>query len=159
MLRIVADAPEADFAVVAPDAAVAIEVEATGARLDAKVSRRSPAADETTRTVHFELDVPNADHKLPVGATARMTIDVGKQMPATLIPLRAATVRGQIANIYAVKEGVAKRLSLPILGERGGSLFLDPKLPSGTPVVIEGRALLDDGDPVTMKESGAGANQ
>jgi hypothetical protein len=32
-------------------------------------------------------------------------------------------------------------------------LFLDPKLKEGTPVVVEGRALLDDGDKVVAKES------
>jgi hypothetical protein len=35
-----------------------------------------------------------------------------------------------------------------VLGERGGSLFVDPKLPAGARVVIEGRTLLKDGDKV-----------
>src|SRR5581483_3970596 len=59
VVRITADAPEADFAVVAPETPVAIEIEATGVKLMGKVSRRAPAADEATRTVHFEIDVPN----------------------------------------------------------------------------------------------------
>ena len=40
-----------------------------------------------------------------------------------------------------------------VLGEAGGSLFVEPTLKAGTPVVIEGRALLDDGDKVEAKES------
>jgi RND family efflux transporter MFP subunit len=152
IVRITADAPEADFAVVAPGTQVAIEVEATGAKLAAKVSRRSPVADETTRTVHFEIDVPNAGHVLPVGATAQLVIEVGDEQTATLIPLRSATVRARSATVYAVTGETAKRVVVPILGERGGSLFLDPKLAAGTPVVIEGRALLEDGDRVAAKE-------
>ena len=50
---------------------MSFEVRSVGAQLLAKVSRRSPAADETTRTVHFEIDVANAGQALPVGATAQ----------------------------------------------------------------------------------------
>ncbi|MCA1665177.1 MAG: hypothetical protein LC659_13070 [Myxococcales bacterium] len=48
---------------------------------------------------------------------------------------------------------VAKSEVVHVLGEAGGSLFVDPKLKAGTPVVVEGRALLDDGDKVAAKES------
>ncbi len=157
-VRIVADAPEADFTVVALDTPVAIELESTGAHLTAKVSRRSPATDETTRTVHFEIDVPNADRVLPVGATARLTIEVGKPLPATELPLRAASVRGEKATVFTVVGDVAKRQVLSVLGERGGSLFVEPKLAAGTLVVVEGRALLDEGDKVSAKEM-VGASQ
>jgi membrane fusion protein (multidrug efflux system) len=152
-VRITADAPESDFASVAPETPIKIEVEAIGAKLKAKVSRRAPAADEATRTVHFEIDLPNADHALPVGATARLTIEVGEPKPATEVPLRAATVRGDKATVFRVDGGVAKREVVPVLGEAGGSLFVDPKLKAGAFIVVEGRALLDDGDRVTAKES------
>ena len=66
-VRIVADAPESDFTVVAPGTPVKIRIEATGDKLDAVISRRAPAADDATRTVHFEVDIPNSTHVLPVG--------------------------------------------------------------------------------------------
>jgi RND family efflux transporter MFP subunit len=152
-VRIVADAPEADFAVVAPGVPVSITVEATGAKLAATVSRRAPAADDATRTVHFEIDVPNAEHALPVGSTARLAIDVGEPQPATELSLRAATVRGEKATIFTVRSDVAHSEVFRVLGEAGGSPFVEPKLAAGTAIVVEGRALLDDGDRVAPKES------
>ncbi len=152
-VRIIADAPESDFNVVAPGTPIKIEVEATGAKMQAVVSRRAPAADDMTRTVHFEIDVPNANHALPVGSTARLTIEVGEPQPATEVPLRSATVRGEKATVFSVEGNVAKREVLQVFGESGGSLFIDPKLKAGTLIVIEGRALLDDGDRVAAKES------
>jgi len=152
-VRIVADAPEADFTVVEPGTPVKIEVEATGAKLDGTVSRRAPAADDVTRTVHFEIDVANANHALPVGSTARLTIDVGEPQPATEVPLRAATVRGDKATLFTVQGDVAHSEVLNVLGEAGGTLYVEPKLKAGTPIVVEGRALLDDGDKVAAKES------
>lgn len=151
-VRITADAPESDFAIVAPGTPVQIEVEATGRKTQANISRRAPAADEVTRTVHFEIDVPNANRALPVGTTARLTINVGEPRPATSVPLRSATLRGEQASVFVVTDGVARRVVVPALGEGGGVLYLDPKLPAGSAVVVEGRALLDDGDKVTAKE-------
>jgi multidrug efflux pump subunit AcrA (membrane-fusion protein) len=151
-VRVVADAPESDFAIVAPATPVAIVVEASGEKLNATISRRSPAADEITRTVHFEVDVPNASRVLPVGATARLSLEVGKPSLASMIPLRAATVRGERAHLFIVASGKAQRQVVTVLGERGGDLFVDPKLTAGTQVVIEGRALLEEGDAVTVKE-------
>ncbi len=152
-IRISSDVPEADFNIVAPGTAVKIEVEATGRKTQASVSRRAPAADESTRTVRFEIDVPNLDHALPAGTTARLTIDVGEPQTATRVPLRAATLRGDKATLFIVDGEVAKRITVPVLGEQSGALYLDPKLPAGAAVVLEGRALLDDEDRVTARES------
>ena len=152
-IRINADVPESDFTVVAPGTPVNIEIEASGVKTSATVSRRAPGADDTTRTIHFEIDVPNTARLLPAGTTARLTIHVGEPQIATSVPLRAATLRGEKASLFIVEAGVAKRLSIAVLGEQAGTLYLDPKLPAGAQVVIEGRALLDDKDQVTAKES------
>jgi membrane fusion protein (multidrug efflux system) len=152
-IRISADAPESDFTLVAAGTPVTIVIEASGQKLAAAVSRRAPGADDGTRTVRFEVDVPNADHALPTGSTARIAIDVGKPQPATEVPLRAATVRGDQATLFIVEADVARRQTVPVLGEAGGALYLDPRLAAGAPVVVEGRALLDDGDRVAPKES------
>ncbi len=151
-VRVSADAPESDFAVVAPNTEVTIEGSATGAKLPARISRRAPAADESTRTIHFEIDIPNANHALPVGTTATISIEVGEPQNAALVPLRAATIHGDKATIFTVDNGVAKRSVVAVLGEATGILYLDAKLTAGTPIVIEGRALLDDGDKVSSKE-------
>jgi RND family efflux transporter MFP subunit len=154
-VRVTAEAPEIDFAVVAPGTDVRVRgaiLDTGGAQLTAKVSRRAPSADEVTRTVHFEIDIANAQHQLPVGTTAMVGIDVGQPQPATLVPLRAATVRGEKATVFVVENNVAKRHVIPVLGEAGGTLYVDSKLPAGASIVVEGRALLDDGDQVRAKE-------
>jgi len=151
-VRAAVDVPESDFAVVAPGTRVRIEVLATGAILDGAISRRAPAADESTRTVHCEIDLPNRDRKLPVGTTARMTIAVGTPRPALTVPLIAATIRGDKATVYVAKDGVARRVVVPVLGEEGGKLYVDPSLGAGAAVVVEGRALLSDGDRVSARD-------
>ena len=152
IVRLTADAPESDFVAVAPGTAVGITVLATGVHLRGKISRRAPAADESTRTVHFEIDLPNADRSLPVGTTATVDIEVGKPQPASSLPLRAATLRGDKASVFVVEGGIARRAIVKSLGEAGGTLYLDRSLAPGSLVVVEGRALLDDNDRVAAKE-------
>lgn len=150
VLRITADAPESDFDVVKPNTVVKVHVLSTNKDLVAKVSRRAPAADAMTRTVHFELDVPDPERSIPVGTTGELRIEVGEPINTVEVPLSAASVRGSNANLYVVEGDIAKLHVVPIKGELAGKLYLDiGQLPAGSLVVTEGRALLTDGDKVT----------
>jgi RND family efflux transporter MFP subunit len=150
-VRVIGEVPEADFEVVAPKTPVHVRALATGRDLRATIARRSPAADPSTRTVHLEIDVPDPDRALPVGTTAELSVDVGQPALATEVPMIAAAQRGNKATIYVVDGGLAHKSVYAVLGERGGSLFVDPALRAGSQVVTEGRGLLKDGDRVAAK--------
>lgn len=148
-VRVVVDAPEKDFEIVRTGVPVQITMLSTGARVDAGVSRRAPKADPSTRTIHFEVDVSDPERRYPTGTTAVVHVDVGKPVPAVRIPLEAATQESGKAKLFVVRGSVARLQALKVLGERGGSLFFDPKvLAPGTWVVTDGRAVLVDGEAV-----------
>jgi RND family efflux transporter MFP subunit len=150
-VRVVAEVPESDFAVVSAGTPVQIHVLATNRELRAKIARRSPAADLSTRTIRLEIDVPDPDRSLPVGTTAELALDVGDPSPATEIPMIAAAVRGDKATVFVVDGKTARKGVYTVKGERGGTLFVDPLLKAGAHVVTEGRALLKDGDRIEAK--------
>jgi membrane fusion protein, multidrug efflux system len=150
--RFVADVPEVDFAVVAPKTKVRIHVDATGQDFDGVIARRAPHADPEVRTIHFEVDVPNASREMPVDTTAEIRIEFGKPSPATEVPLYAATVRGSRASVYVLEGERARLRVVNVLDESGGELLVDTSLAPGASVVTEGRALLSDGDIVVGKE-------
>jgi RND family efflux transporter MFP subunit len=152
-LRLVADAPETDFDSVKVGTIVRIALLSNGLHLDGTISRRAPAADESTRTVRFEVDLDPKGQDLPAGTTAEITLDVGQPVPATVIPSVAAKARGNKASVFVVDGNVAKKLELPLLGEREGQLFVSPELAAETLVVTEGRAHLANGDRVLVKDS------
>ncbi len=155
-IRMTADAPESDFDVVRPTTKVMVRAFATGKQVLATITRRAPAADPTTRTVHFEIDIPDPNREIPVGTTGEVHIDVGEPIPASEVPVYAATVRGSKATVYVVDDKqIAHAKTVPVKGESGGRLFLDPILPAGSDVVTEGRALLTDGDKVAAKRIAA----
>jgi RND family efflux transporter MFP subunit len=148
-VRVTADAPEVDFAFVGPGTQVTLHVISTAQDVVGVIARRAPSADPSTRTVHFEIDVPDTHRAIPVGTTAEIRIDVGVASPASEVPLYAASVRGAKANVFVIEGDIAHARVVPVKGELAGQLFLDPaKLAPGSKVVTEGRALLADGDKV-----------
>jgi RND family efflux transporter MFP subunit len=151
-VRVTIDVPENDFEWVAPGTKTKIHVIANGKDLEANVARRAPSADPGTRTVHVEIDVADAERTLPVNTTAEVRVDVGKPIAATEIPIASATVQNAKAVLFTVDGDVAHVHAVPLLGELGGSFFVEPKdLEPGAKVVTEGRSILADGDRVSTK--------
>jgi RND family efflux transporter MFP subunit len=152
-VRFAADVPENDFRLVAPSTPVRIHVDAFDQDIDGTISRRAPHADRESRTVHFEVDLPNPDRQIPVDTTAEVTFDFGTAAGASSVPLYAATVKGRRATLFTIESGVARAQTADVLGEVGSELFLSDALAPGSQVVTEGRALLENGDAVDGKEA------
>jgi RND family efflux transporter MFP subunit len=150
-VRLSADVPESDFAAIPPGTKVRISISATKQELVGTISRRAPAADPSTRTVHFEVDLVDPTRHIPVGTTGEARLDVGKPEPATELPLFAASIRGTKASVFVVEGDVAHLRTVNVKGELGGNLFVEEALAPGSLVVTEGRALLNEGDHVSAK--------
>lgn len=152
-VRILLDVPETDCAVVEPGSEAKIRFLALGTTMVGKIARRAPAADSATRTIHAEIDLLDAQRKLPVGTTAELTLSVGEAIDASELPLRAASIRGDQATLFVLAGDIAHKRKVPVLGEALGSLFVPKQaLAQGELVVTEGRALLSEGDRVQSKQ-------
>jgi membrane fusion protein (multidrug efflux system) len=158
-VRMTIDVPESDFDMVAAGILVNVHVVSTGKDIPAKISRRAPSADPGTRTVHVEIDMDDPKREIPVNTTGEVSIEVGEPIPATSIPLVAASVTGKKANIWTVEGGVAHQSTFHVLGEQGDNVFLDTSLKPGTQVVTEGQFVLSDGDHVQAKQVPYGSAQ
>ena len=103
---------------------------------------------EPRSTITF---VPHADLAAldPVWTTAEVSLDVGTPVPATALPLLAASVHASKATLYVATAGVAHQTVAKVIGESGGTLFVDMKeLPAGTAIV-----------PSAPMSSGSGSSQ
>ncbi len=150
-VRMTFDVPESDFDVVPPGTPVSIHVIAIDRTIGGSVSRRSPSADPHTPTLHVEVDLADSRREIPVNTTGEVRVDVGQPMPATAVPLVAASIAGPKATMFVVEGDVAHKATFLIEGEQGSDLFVETTLKPGTRVVTEGRATLSDGDAVAPK--------
>jgi membrane fusion protein, multidrug efflux system len=152
VVRMTADAPESDFEAIAPGSKVVVHVVSIALDVPATISRRAPSADPGTRTVHFEVDIHNADRRIPVDTTGEVHVPAGKPVPATAVPLKAASTSEDKATLFALEGDTVRKKVLAPLGEVGPDVFFDgAALAPGTSVVVEGRSGLKDGDRVTAK--------
>jgi RND family efflux transporter MFP subunit len=149
-VRVETDVPEEDFDLVKPGVKVDVLALSIGRHVVGTIARRSPAADESTRTVHFEIDLQDPSRTLPVGTTAELTLAAGAPLPAMEIPLAAAAVRGSKATLFLADGGQAKKVVVNVLGERAGRLFVDTSLPDKALVITEGRTLLKEGETIQV---------
>ena len=81
-IRMTFDAPESDFDLLGPGTVASVHVVATGKVISAPISRRAPAADPETRTVHVEIDLADATRQIPVNTTGQVRIEVGPPIRA-----------------------------------------------------------------------------
>jgi membrane fusion protein, multidrug efflux system len=149
-VRFTADVPEVDFSVVPPGTALRITASATKQQLLGVIARRAPAADPSTRTVHFEVDLIDPSRRIPVNTTGEARLEAGAPEPATEVPRDAASVRGEKATVYVIDGDVAHQRTVDIKGEIGGSLFVDTSLAAGAQIVTQGRVLLTEGNHVSV---------
>jgi len=150
LYRVVIDVPEVDYPLVELGTPVELTLLATGQKVSSTVSRRAPAAGASTRTLRLEVDLDARDVSVPVGTSVEVRIEVGAPREATECPLAAAKVRGAKATLFVIEAGAAKKLQVPVLGERGGSVFVTGLAPNAA-IVTEGRATLSEGDRVTAR--------
>jgi RND family efflux transporter MFP subunit len=151
-VRMTADAPESDFDGIPPGAKVTVHVVSTNLDIAATITRRAPSADPGTRTVHFEIDLEDSDRRIPVDTTGEVHVPVGQAVPATAVPLSAVTMNDKKSTFYTVDGDVAHSHTMIEMGEVGANVFFSPEaLKPGSLIVVEGRALLKDGDSVVPK--------
>jgi RND family efflux transporter MFP subunit len=149
-VRVETDVPEEDFALVKPGVQVDVLALAIGRQVLGTIARRSPAADPSTRTVHFEIDLQDPSRTLPVGTTAELAVASGVPLPAMEIPLAAAAVKGTKATLFLADNGQARKVVVDVLGEKAGRLFVDTSLADKALVITEGRTLLKEGESIQV---------
>lgn len=150
IVRLITMVPEIDFGIVTPGKTAKVRLIALGRDLTGVIARRSPSAHPVTRTVGFEVDIEDAKREIPVGTTAEIIVSSAEPVDAVEIPLTAAKIRGAKATVFVVRDGVASTVSVRVLGELGGSLFVSDLAPDAQ-VVTQGRSLLSNGDRVVVK--------
>lgn len=155
LFRVVANVPEKDFDSVAPGTPIGLHLVSNQLHLDAKISRRSPVADAATRTIHLEVDLDPGGRELPAGTTVELELELANPAPALKVPLTCANVRGDRATLFVVRGKKAHQITVSVLGEQSGSLYVGSELPADSLVITEGRRQLFDGDEVLVREEKA----
>lgn len=110
--------------------------------------------DEATRTFVVRARIPNPDDLLRPGMSFRVTLDVEGETRAS-VPEVAIQWGGDGSFVWAVSDGVARRLPVSIVQRQGATVLVDAALAADDKVVTQGLHRLREGAKVEiLKGSG-----
>ncbi len=123
-----------------------------GVELPAKIASLAPDGDPDTRTFPLRLEVPNVDEQVRGGMLCRAILPLVRSRTALFVPKDAVVDDGRDRVVFAVEEGVARRIPV----QRGVAfedlVEVEGTLMSGQIVVVRGNEGLQDGQPVKILE-------
>jgi RND family efflux transporter MFP subunit len=152
-LRLVIPVPESDVQYIHIGDPVDVRIPSVNKTVRGKVARFSVDVNGNTRTMHTEVDVPNADGKLVPGTYAEADITLGRNSAAVVVPQQALDRSGDTASVLVVnqdnkieKRTVALGIQMPDYVEATSGVA------KGDRVVVSDRSALKAGEIVTPKQ-------
>ena len=106
LYRLEVSVDESKLASVGVGHAVEVAIDASGRKLNARVSEIVPSVDAASRTYVVKVDLP-ATPQLRTGMFGRANFPIGAQK-VVAVPLTAVVERGQLQSIFVVEEGAAR---------------------------------------------------
>jgi RND family efflux transporter MFP subunit len=148
-VRVFIDVPEPDVRFVTRQTAVRLSVEALpGREFSGIVGRYSTALDPKTRTMKTEIDYPNADHALRPGMYGAAALELEKREGALTLPATTLLVEKDVAFVYVVVDGRAKRSPVRTGLNDGIVVEILEGLTGGESVIVAGKGTVTEGTPV-----------
>jgi len=149
LYRLEVSVDESKLASVGVGHAVEVAIDASGRKLNARVSEIVPSVDAASRTYVVKVDLP-ATPQLRTGMFGRANFPIGAQK-VVAVPLTAVVERGQLQSIFVVEEGAA-RTRLVNTGRRSdNAVEVLSGLNEGERVVVPVPAGLQDGTRVEVR--------
>ena len=143
--------PEGYLGKLRRDQPVAVRVDAfPGEPFPGRVYAVETAVDERTRTVQLRGRVENKGARLRPGMFARVTLELGSNDKALLVPEQAIVPRVGRNFVFRVFEGRAVLTEVALGSRRPGQVEVVKGLKAGERVVTDGQLKLQDGMPVAV---------
>ena len=152
-IRAQAAVPELDAALVKTGQPVKVTLEALGGKTcEATVSRFAQAIDEATRTMLVEADLPNPNLALRPGMYATIKVGVEQHTGTLVVPVDALAMEKTNAFVFKLADGKAKKTAVTLGFNDGVKVEILTGLAHGEPVILVGKATLNDGQAVQVGE-------
>ena len=120
---------------------------------EGSVTRFSQALEDTTKTMLAEIDLENPKRELRPGMFATVKLGVEKHGEALLVPVEAAVFEKSGASVFTVAGGKAKKIPVKTGFNDGTSIEILDGLALNEPVILVGKLVLANGQPVNVTEA------
>jgi len=157
-LRVDFSVPETLLPKVKPDLAIEVTVDAyPGEKFDGAVTAVAPKSDFQSHSLEVRASLPNDELKLRPGLFVHVSISLGVDPDAIVIPEQAIWPIGQDKTVYVVVDGKAEQRVVKVGERTPGAVEITDGLAAGETIVIAGQMKLFDG--ASVRTAGVGSNQ
>lgn len=152
LFRLVIPVPESDVRYMHIGDPVTVQIPSLGKSFPGKVARFSADVKADTRTMHTEVDVPNASRELVEGMYAEATLQLERKNSALAVPLQAVDHVGDRSSVMVVNASNRLEDRTITLGvQNAGFAEVRDGLTDGEQVVVSDRGSLKAGEAVRLK--------
>ncbi len=113
-----------------------------------------PSGDAKSRTFPVQLRLANPGGEIMPGMLVRVTLSVGREHDALLVPKDALVMSGAAHTVFAVMEGKAVPLPVNLVAAHGNLMEVTGPLQAGMTIVTLGNERLFPGQPVKVQAPG-----
>jgi membrane fusion protein (multidrug efflux system) len=153
-VRVQVPVPEPEVPLIQTGLPVRVMIEELpNAKFEGTITRFSHALDDATRTMLAEIELPNPDKLLRPGMYANIRIVVETKPNALLVPSEALIVEKTRNSVFTVADQKAKRIVVKTGFNDSGSVEILEGIKEGDPIILAGKQMLVDGQPITINES------
>jgi membrane fusion protein (multidrug efflux system) len=152
-LKFRGDVPERNVPEIQVGQTLRVTVDAyPGETFTGRIARVGAASDPTARSLAFEGDVPNPDHRLRPGFFGRGEILIRRDERGIAVPRAAVSMFAGVTKVFVVEGGVVHERPVTLGTDLGdGWVEIASGLQRGVDVATSGLSRLSDGAPVTVK--------
>ncbi|MDB6066035.1 MAG: Efflux transporter, family, subunit [Pedosphaera sp.] len=154
MVRVQVSVPEPETPFIRNDVPVKVTVEELPSVVfPGTVTRYSHSLDETTKTMLTEIDIPNPKGQLLPGMYATIKLGVETRSDALLVPVEALVVEKSGTSVFTVLDNKARKVPVKTGFNDGASAEIVDGLKQTEPVILVGKQVLNNGQPVNVVET------
>lgn len=152
-VRVQVAVPESEVPFIQNGLAVKITVEELpGRSFEGTITRYAQALDDATKTMLAEIELPNPKTDLRPGMYATIRIIVERKPDTLVIPTDALVIEKTRNSVFTVADNKAKRLTVKTGFNDAGQVEILEGVNLNQPVILVGKQVLTDGQPVTVAE-------
>jgi membrane fusion protein (multidrug efflux system) len=152
-LKFRGEIPEREVPALRAGQAIRIGVDAfPGETFFGEVRRIGSAADPAARSLAFEAEVPNADHRLRPGFFGHGQVVIGRSERALAVPLAAVTTFAGVTKLFVIEDGTAHERAVVLGTDLGdGWVEVAEGVAQGKAVATSGLSKLAHGTAVIVR--------
>lgn len=152
LFRLTLPVPESAVPMIRLGTTVTVHVQALNRDFEGKVARYADAVNQETRTMHTEVDVPNADGSIVEGMYAEVTLTLARKDHALAVPIQALDRNGSRTTVLVVNsQGRIEEREVQLGMEGANQVEVTSGLSANDQVVIGSRGDFRAGDRVAPK--------